>query len=99
MLNTTELSKCKCSQGSNDTELSPSSVQLLKKMATQNTCTNVQTVGHIADPQTASSHSTLSSPPSSLSQQEAHGPHRSPEKSINTYNYIITLIRRRKIKY
>ena len=31
--------------------------------------------------------------------QEAHGPHRSPEKtvqSINTYDYIITLIKRRK---
>ena len=32
-------------------------------------------------------------------QQEAQGPHCSPEKklkSINTYNYIITLIKRRK---
>ena len=33
-------------------------------------------------------------------EQEAHGPHRSPEKnkfkSINTYDYIITLIKRRK---
>ena len=33
--------------------------------------------------------------------QEAHGPHRSPEKktqfkSINTYDYIITLINRKK---
>ena len=31
--------------------------------------------------------------------QEAHGPHCSPEKqfkSINTYDYIITLIKRRK---
>ena len=31
--------------------------------------------------------------------QEAHGPHRSPEKqfkSINTYDYIIMLIKRRK---
>ena len=31
------------------------------------------------------------------SQQESHGPHCSPEfKSINNYNYIITLIKRRK---
>ena len=32
-------------------------------------------------------------------EQEAHGPHRLPEKqfkSINTYNYIMTLIKRRK---
>ena len=31
--------------------------------------------------------------------QEAHGPHRSPEKTVqinNTYDYIITLIKRRK---
>ena len=31
--------------------------------------------------------------------QEAHGPHRSPDKqfkSINTYDYIITLIKKRK---
>ena len=29
--------------------------------------------------------------------QEAHGPHRSPEfKSINTYDYNITLIKKRK---
>ena len=32
-------------------------------------------------------------------EQEAHGPHRSPEKTVqikNTYDYIITLIKRRK---
>ena len=38
-----------------------------------------------------------------FSTQEAHGPHRSPEetvqfKSINTYDYIMTLIKRRKNK-
>ena len=35
-------------------------------------------------------------------QQEAHGPHRSPEKqfkSIYTYDYKITLIKRREKKY
>ena len=35
-----------------------------------------------------------------LMKQEAHGPHRSPKKpqfkSINTYDYIITLIKKRK---
>ena len=36
-----------------------------------------------------------------LSQQEALGPHRSPEKpvQINTYDYIISLIRRRKYSF
>ena len=33
--------------------------------------------------------------------QEAHGPHSSPEKTIqiNTYDYIITLIKRRKERF
>ena len=34
--------------------------------------------------------------------QEAHGPHRSPEKTVqinNAYDYIIMLIKRRKKKH
>ena len=37
----------------------------------------------------------------SNTKQEAHGPHRSPEKpvQINTYDYIISLIKRRKYPF
>ena len=50
MLNTTELSKRKRSQVSadNDTEPSPSSVQLLKKMASQNSV--MHSVSHSTGP-------------------------------------------------
>lgn len=54
MLKTTELSKRKRSQGSTDTELSPSSAQLSKKMATQNSVMNP--VGHSNAPLTPTRH-------------------------------------------
>lgn len=58
MLKTTELSKRKRSQGSTDTELSPSSVQLSKKLATPNSIMN--SVGHPNVPLTPTKHLTPS---------------------------------------
>lgn len=58
MLKTTELSKRKRSQGSTDTELSPSSVQLSKKLATPNSIMN--SVGHPNVPLTPTRHLTPS---------------------------------------
>lgn len=58
MLKTTELYKRKRSQGSTDTELSPSSVQLSKKLATPNSIMN--SVGHPNVPLTPTRHLTPS---------------------------------------
>ena len=46
------------------------------------------------------SHMTQFSSETAHVKQEAHGPHSSPENSsINTHDYIITLINRKKTHY